>query len=167
MQCYCNGCNEHFSPTTPLRLPTCESDIVCEGVIDKPTCLCDDGYVRDNKTQICVKCPPKLICEGEHEHLSKTTPCYADQCFKIKCDCLIAKESCQCDDGYTRNLKTGKCVKCPLVCDGGNEHYSKTTPCCGNPCKGITCKCIRNEESCQCDSGYFRNNRTGKCDKCP
>ncbi len=69
------------------------------------------------------------------------------QCSKIKCDCLIAKESRQCDDGYIRNPKTGICVKYPLICDGGHEHYSKTTPCYSNTCNEITCKYIMNKES--------------------
>ncbi len=58
-----------------------------------------------------------LECSGEHEHYSETTRCCPDICTPVErpCGCLpINRPSCQCDGGYNRDPKTGKCTICLL-----------------------------------------------------
>jgi hypothetical protein len=158
----CNGPNEHYSEYTPLCPPNCENEITCQDLIDKPSCQCKSGYVRNNYTGICVKC---LKCNRNHEHYSPGTPVCPKTCANgITCDSIIDKPSCECDDGYARNKNTGKCVKC-LKCNGKNEHYSDYTPLCPPNCNNITCDALIDKPSCQCDTGFVRNER-GTCQKC-
>ncbi len=100
-----------------------------------------------------------------NEHYSEYTPLCPPNCNNITCDALIDKPSCQCNTGYERNNYTGICAKC-LKCNGNHEHYSPVTPVCPKTCaNGITCDSIIDKPSCQCDTGFIRND-CGKCCKC-
>jgi len=197
----CNGENEQLSLVTPMCPLNCETlgKVRCLGLVNKPSCQCITGTVREAANGKCIKqeaCPKpaffeELLCNGVDEHKSLSTPVCPLTCAtlgKAHCLSLTNKPSCQCNTGTVRDLGTGQCVKqenCPkpntqtffeeLLCNGENEHYSPTTPGCAIPhCQNRTeffnCLVILMKPSCQCNTGTIRDNTTNKCvkpEECP
>ncbi|XP_044006509.1 balbiani ring protein 3-like isoform X2 [Aphidius gifuensis] len=152
-------------------------------------CECQSGTVRDTKTGQCVKpdqCPPpKVNCTGgpydEYTNCGSSCPLTCDKPKRVDvCLAVCVPNTCECKSPYIRDTKSGQCVKpdqCPppkANCTGGPyDEYtdcgSLCPPTCDKPEGGI-CAAVCVENTCQCESPYIRDTKSGQCvkpDQCP
>ncbi|XP_043275258.1 zonadhesin-like [Venturia canescens] len=143
-------------------------------------CQCENGYVRNEATDQCVKpskCPEKCA-EGEIRAACGKTcegtcqkPRTPEICSRIRCSNL----DCRCDlsSGYVRNATTNECVQigqCQTkepVCPANSAPKQCgrfCEPTCRNPqkraCKVDASKCT---VDCRCLDGFVRNEKTREC----
>ncbi|CAH1185589.1 unnamed protein product [Phyllotreta striolata] len=193
---YCDGRHEVLNECAS----SCTAEPSCNDVFPQPTGICnkmcvrrcecdvDNGYVRNFATGKCVridKCPANDYCDGRHEVLNEcASSCIAEpSCLDPYpqpvgvCNLMCIKRcECDVDNGYVRDLDTGRCIrkdKCPATCNCGfgevfNECASSclAEPTCQDPTpdqEGLcTYQCV---QRCECDAskGYIRDKDTDRC----
>ncbi len=151
-------------------------------------CVCKAGYKRD-ENGLCrnVACENDADCCGD-DNPGCCATCNSDhECVDSNEKCTGAHEHCSaatcvCDDGYDRDLETGRCLaSCPHPCEERNSdgdcafvdgktvgecgvcdafgNVAASTPACKGV-HGIHSQCVGT--SCECEEGYAKDDR-GQC----
>ncbi|XP_061723415.1 zonadhesin-like isoform X2 [Cydia pomonella] len=183
------SCQNRFWPPLPCAPPGPE--IICT---DK--CICDEGYVRNEPSGVCVteeqcdKCPGEneyFQCDGENEaNCEGHCYCLSNRVRDIDGKCVYVDPASPpkiLDPPSVTTTETPQSPE-PVSCDNATRHE---VPSCVYICpRERTCQSrhwphttcpppslIECKNKCVCDAGYIRNKPNGQCitaeqcDKCP
>ncbi len=132
--------------SSPCKDINCSNQGECTIDVDKPFCLCNQGYERGKNNDSCI-----FICDKNSSVNETNDGCISDpSCDNFICEednshCEMVENSPKCLCNGNSSLKDGKCVLNP-TCEA-------TT--CGNY---SSCKLIEGIPECICDNNYTKIN---------